>query len=126
MDNTGPFDFFKVFVTNFKAVLDYAAQIGYSRQAIQQVRSRHLRFLRSMAVRFLVSGPKGMRAEYRGVPGRLLKAYGPAPYVLFGILPVVLFPQALARPLLAAYRRLKRASPKPPQPSPSRPSRSQR
>ncbi len=124
MDNTGPFDFFKVFVTNFQAVLDYAAQIGYSKQAIRQVQSRHLRFLKSQSVRFLVSGSGGMRAEYRGVPARLLKAYGPNPYVLFILLPVILFPQALARPLLAVYRRLKRASPRqqlPSHPTPDRP-----
>jgi len=114
MDNTGPFDFFKVFVTNFHALMQHSVQIGYSAQTVKEVEARHLRFVRSVAFTFLVSGPLGMRPDFRKAPGRLLQAYGRGPYVVFGILPLVLFPQALARPLFATYRRLKGRFRKPP------------
>ena len=107
-DNVGGYDFFKVFVTHFAQVLDYAAQAGYSPQAIRKVQAGHLKMLLSFIVIFKVRGEYGqLKPDFPDGIARMRRAYGLSPYFLGVLLPLLLLPTSLISVLRALSRGVK-------------------
>lgn len=107
-DNTGGWSFFKVFITSFSAVLDYAQSLGFSYATIKGVRSRHLRFLLNFVLIFKIQGRYGtLRPNFPDAAVRLLRSYTVDPYALGVILPTLLCPGSLLRLLRSLRRNLK-------------------
>ncbi len=104
-ENVGGYNFFKVFVTDFHALLRYAERAGYTRQTVRRILAHHLRLLCSFVIMFKVRGAYGqLRPDYRDGIVRMWRAYGPMPYFLGVLLPLMLVP----RPLVALLRTLVR------------------
>ena len=104
-DNVGGYNFYQVFVTHFAQVLDYAARLGYTRRTIRAVQAQHLRLLFSFTLIFKVRGGLGqLRPDSREGLARMWRAYGPDPYFLAVLLPLLLLPN----PLVAAVRSVSR------------------
>ncbi len=118
-DNNQGFNFFQVFVTNFDLVLRYARQNGYSDRAVRRVRARVLRFVCYIIGVFKTKGTLGViRPDYRDGLARLWRVYGPHPFLLGVIVPMVLIPRPvyalLFTRLYGLYRRVRgRAKPAP-------------
>jgi len=95
-DNVGGYDFYKVFVTHFDQVLRYAGRAGYARRIVRQMRARHLRYLSALVLIFKVRGSYGtLRPDHRDGIRRMWRAYGPHPYFLGVLLPLLLLPTPL-------------------------------
>lgn len=108
-DNTGGYSFFRVFVTQFSALLQYAEQAGYTASAVRRVRIRHLTgFVLPGVMTSRLRGDAGRAAHSRreGVYS-LLSVYGPHPFVLGVVLPVMLMPAWILRVLAPLGRYLK-------------------
>jgi len=101
-DNVGGFDFFRVIVTNYHALMQYALQVGYSPQAVRYVLDRHLDFIHHCVVTFKSRGIGTLRPRYGDGAIRLLRAYGPRPLVLL-LIPKMLTP----RPVYSLFKRVK-------------------
>lgn len=102
-DNAGGFNFFQVIVTNYHQLMQYALGVGYSPLLIHQVLDQHLRFVYHCVATFQSRGIGTLSPRYGDGAIRLLRAYGPTPFVLFRLIPRMLMP----RPLLALLQRLK-------------------
>ena len=104
-DNVGGYNFYKVFVTHFAQMMEYAARAGYSARTVRRMRAQHLRFLASFILIFKVRGGYGqLRPDHREGLRRMWCAYGLEPYFLCVLLPLLLLPT----PLVAALRTLSR------------------
>lgn len=104
-ENVGGYNFFKVFVTDFQALLLYAERAGYARWAVRRVLAHHLQVLRGFIVIFKVRGAYGqIRPDYQDGIARMWRAYGPRPFFLIVLLPLMLVP----RPLVVLARALVR------------------
>jgi len=123
-DNNQDFNFFQVFVTRFDQVLQYARRRGYSERAVTKMRARALRFVCYAIGVFKSQGAIGtIRPDYRDGLARLWRVYGPHPFLLLVIVPMILTPRPvyvlLFGPLLALYRRARArplSTPRPPVP----------
>ena len=109
-DNNEGFDFFRVVVTNFHALLRHAKRIGYAPDAVRKLLGRHLRFLCYFVGVFKSRGAVGtIRPDYADGFRRMLRAYGLHPAVLLVLGPMMLTPRfvytALFPRLLALRRR---------------------
>ena len=108
-NNSGGYSYYQVFVTNFLDVLRYAGQNGFTGRAVQEARRAHLRRCLFPHVRAEKMNGHGSEASLREGARRLLRAYGPDPFLLFMVLPLLLLPRPLLllpRPLLRAARAL--------------------
>ena len=105
-DNAGGFDFFRVIVTNYHALMQYALQVGYSSQAVHYVLDRHLDFVHHCIVTFKSKGIGTLRPRYGDGIVRLLRAFGPRPLVLLVLIPKMLLP----RPIYSLLKRVKALS----------------
>ncbi len=110
-DNNEGFDFFRVFVTNFHALMRHAQEIGYAPEAVGKLLSRHLRFLCYFVGVFKSKGAIGtIRPNYGDGFRRMLRAYGVHPVVLLVLGPMMLTPRVVYSalfPRLLALRRLR-------------------
>lgn len=110
-DNNEGFDFFRVFVTNFHALMRHAQEIGYAPEAVRKLLSRHLRFLCYFIGVFKTNGAVGtIRPNYGDGFRRTLRAYGAHPVVLLLLGPMMLTPRFVYTtlfPRLLALRRLR-------------------
>lgn len=108
--NTGGYSFFKVFVTQFSRLLDYAEQSGYSAASVRRVRVRHLKgFVFSCIVTNKLRGSAGRSAQdYGDGIRRLLAAYGLHPFVAGVLIPLMLTPAWLLKPLRPLGQRIKK------------------
>jgi len=125
-DNNQDFNFFQVFVTQFDQVLQYARHCGYAPRTVAKMRARALRFVCYAIGVFKSQGAIGtIRPDYRDGLVRLWRVYGPHPFLLLVIVPMILTPRPvyalLFGPLLALYRRARtrrrpssRIAPRPP------------
>ena len=105
-NNTGGYNFFEVFVSSFGGLMRYARVRGYSEAAIRVVLTRHLtRFLTPFVATFKLQGAYGgLQPDFRDGARRLLAEYGPRPFLVFGLLPLMFAPPRLVRGLRAAVR----------------------
>jgi abequosyltransferase len=107
-NNTGGYNFFAIFVTNFKQMLLDSLESGYSPQAVRQVLRRHLRtFLFPFILSFKRSAFGSLTLNYRDGANRLLRAYGINPFLIFAVMPLLFAPPALIRAGFALRRSLK-------------------
>ena len=110
-DNSGGYDFFQVFITNFHPVLEYARALGYSPQAVQDLLSHHLDFLYYMMLTFKEQGGYGRLklsdAGCAAVCLRLLRAYGLNRFVVLRLIPRLLVPRSVFAPVQKLYTRWK-------------------
>ena len=116
--NNEGFDFFRVFVTNFNALIRHAGTLGYSAPCVRQVMARHLRLIGAYVRVFKDKGALGtVRPDYRDGITRLWRVYGPDPFLLLVVLPMILLPRPLFTLLFmrahALYRLAKGVRPKP-------------
>jgi abequosyltransferase len=107
-NNTGGYNFFEIFVTQFQCLMNYAQTIGYSSNTAGQVFQRHLR---TFLFPFVLSTKRRsfgtLRMNYRDGAQRMLKAYGANPFLLLVVLPLLFAPPALIRAGFALRRSLK-------------------
>lgn len=108
-DNSGGFQFFKVFVTNFDRLIGEAVRHGYSRKAMKRLMAGHLRrCLFQHTLTFKVRGAIGtLRPNWGDAARRLLRVYGPHPFVVLVLLPLIAVPLPVLNAARFAYRRLK-------------------
>lgn len=106
LDNTGGYGFFEIMVTRYQDLLRYGAEAGLSPAVL---RGFHVKQLKTSIFHFLIRH-KMMAERYSfQIPfwdgcWRLLRAYGPHPFVLFLVLPLMLAPAPLLRRLWRLYR----------------------
>ena len=108
-NNTGGYNFYEIFVTSFAEVMRYARSQGYSESAVRAVLSQHLiRFLAPFTASFKLHGTYGkLQPDFRDGIRRLRTEYGAHPFFIFGLLPLMLAPHALARGIHGIIHRLK-------------------
>ena len=110
-DNSGGYDFFQVFITNFHPVLQYARTCGYSPQAVQHLLAHHLDFLYYMMLTFKEQGGYGtLKLSDAGCVAvclRLLRTYGLNRFVVSRLIPRLLVPRSVFLPVQKLYTRWK-------------------
>ncbi len=107
-DNNEGFDFFRVFVTNFHALMQYAQSIGYAPSAVRQVMDSNLIFLRYCVLLFKTNGAIGtIRPNYGEGLARLRRVYGLHAGMLLTLAPMMLLPRPLFRGMHRTYRSIK-------------------
>ena len=115
-DNVGGFNFFQVIVTHYHRLMQYAVEAGYAPLAVRQVLDRHLHFIHHCVVTFKSQGIGTLRPRYADGAVRLLRAYGPTPFLLGTLIPRMLTPRAVYALLkrLNAWASALRGRPTPP------------
>lgn len=97
-DNNSGFEYFEVFVTNYVAVLRHAAQIGYSAPLVTRLITRQMRFICYGICIFKSRGAMGqIQPRYWEGLKRLWRVYGPHPFLLLVIVPLLLLPALVYR-----------------------------
>ncbi len=102
-NNSGGYNYFEVFVTNFLAVLDYGVTVGIDRAAVSATRANHLR---RVLFSFVLSARLGGAfpvPDFRDGARRMLKAYGPRPFLLGVVLPLLLLPEGILQAARRVY-----------------------
>jgi glycosyltransferase involved in cell wall biosynthesis len=90
------YNFFSVWVTNFRALMKYAQQTGYAPETVQQVCAATLPFVRQFVLKFKENGHYDqLRLSYTDGLLRLLRAYGLNRFVLLYIIPILLTPRPI-------------------------------
>jgi len=114
-DNTAGWPYWSVMTTGYHDLLGYARRLGFSEQVLRAMSRRHLRQEIFGAIRhYKLTGRNGplspTPAAYADGTRRLLRIYGPDPFLLLALLPLMLTPCALvmgARRVVKALRRAK-------------------
>lgn len=89
-NNTGGYNFFQVFVSNFYELMLYAERIGYSRLAIRTVLSTHaLKFLSSFVYSLRFERVQGFKMNYRDGISRIFSAYSSSFPLMLNAIPVI-------------------------------------
>ena len=95
-NNTGGYNFFRVFVTHFAEVLNYAETIGYAPSATRRVLVLHRQFVFNFVKVFKLRSSFGtLTPDYRDALRRILHVYWRQPLFLAQIIPLMLLPRAL-------------------------------
>jgi len=106
VENTHASNYFRVFITELTAVLDYAQRLGFSSQVIGGIKAANLRGARHFVSRVMVHGrERGVWSSRPDAIRRLFRVYGFSPYLWLVIVPLMFFPRSL-RPLAFLIRRL--------------------
>jgi abequosyltransferase len=104
-NNTGGYNFFQAFVTDFATLLEHAVQMGYSAEAARCVLKEHQTFLLSFVIAFKVRGTYGnLRPDFPDGLKRIWRVYRTDPIFLLKVTPLLLLPRA-AVPMLRSLRR---------------------
>lgn len=99
-------NYFRIFVTGINAVLIYAAQRGYSRKVVEQVKAKNLIDVRHFVSRVKIYGRGAeLWPSRRDAIRRLFQMYGFRPYLWLVVVPLMFFPRPLS-PLVFKLRRL--------------------
>jgi len=110
-DNNEGFDFFRVFVTNFHALMQYARKTGYAPGAVRNLLNHHLAFIYHFVLVFKEKGGYGKLklndADCVAGSMRLLRVYGANPFVVFCLIPRLLMPRSVFVPMQRLYVRWK-------------------
>ena len=113
-NNNEGFDFFRVFVSNIQALMQYALAQGYPEAAVREIRRENINFVDSFVVIFKEQGGYGkIRVSYLDclrAALRLLRAYGGNRRVVAGIIPRLLLPASVFVQGKRLRRRLRRKS----------------
>ena len=98
-NNSGGFNFFEVFVTQFQTLMDHAQTLGFAPRTVQKVLDRHLRvYLMSYAVVMRVRESYGrFQPDFADAARRLRAAYGGHPFLHGVLLPALAAPVGLLR-----------------------------
>lgn len=106
VENAHSLNYFQVFVTEYNALLDYAAQLGYSRDIIRRNREDNL-----VGARYFIAAVKiyNRQSELWSSPGdairRLFRVHWFRPYLWLVVVPLIFFPRPL-RPIVHLVRHL--------------------
>lgn len=96
--NNSGFEFFEVFVTNYVAMIRHAETLGYSPRVVQQIVRRQMRFVCYGICIFKSKGAIGkIPPRYLDGLARLWRVYGPHPFLLLVIVPMLLLPAFVYR-----------------------------
>ena len=110
-DNNQGFNFFRVFLTNFRLVMEYARTLGYSPQAVRDLLSHHLDFIYHFVLVFKEKGGYGKLklsyADCAAASFHLLRAYGLNRLVVCRLIPRLLVPRSVFVPVQKLYGRWK-------------------
>ena len=111
-ENTGGWNFFRVMTTNLRDWLTRAEEIGFSHSASSTFLARHLRTqIMTSIISFKLNGRAsklGPEANtYWDGMRRLWQVYGPEPFLLLVIFPLILIPGVLMRHVRDIYRFLR-------------------
>ena len=107
-DNNEGFDFFRVFVTNFHALMLYALTLGYAPGAVRQMMDNNLLFLRYCVLLFKTNGSIGtIRPNYWDALARLRRVYGLHAGMMLTVVPMMLLPRPLFRGMHRMYKQIK-------------------
>ena len=108
-NNTGGYDFFKVFVSDFASLLEHAAQSGFSARAVQQVLKNHEAFILSFVIAFKVHGMFGsLQPNFADGLKRIWRVYQTEPVFLLKITLLLLLPHSVVLRLRWVRRNLRR------------------
>jgi abequosyltransferase len=95
--NTGGYDFFQAFVSDFAALLEHAVRLGFSPRATRAVLKAHEAFILGFVIAFKLRGVFGaLRPDYRDGLLRIWRVYCADPIFLLKITPLLLVPQFAA------------------------------
>ncbi len=114
-DNAGGYSVFRVFLTNFKQLMDYARRSGYSAEAVQQVLDQHLLNVYGLVLVLKRGGVGTLQPHYGDGLIRVVRAYGLRKFVVFRFIPRLLAPQSLVVSVQRVRRLLPRRRSAPPQ-----------
>jgi abequosyltransferase len=104
-NNTGGYNFFQAFVSDFAALLDHAVQIGYSKEAARCVLKKHQAFILGFVIAFKVRGTYGnLRPDFLDGLKRIWHVYRTDPIFLLKVTPLLLLPRSTV-PMLRSLRR---------------------
>ena len=111
-DNTGGWTFWKVMTTGLRDLWAYAERAGFDRPLLARLLVRHLKTDLYTATRYYQltgrGGALGLNAAAnRDGARRLLRVYGPRPFVLFVFLPLLLAPEGFWPGLRRLYKRVR-------------------
>lgn len=110
-DNAQGYSVFRVFLTNFKQVMQYARQLGYSAKVVQTVLDQHLLNVYHIVLVLKISGIGTLKPHYGDGIIRVLRAYGPRRFVLFRFIPRLLVPDSLVVAVQRLHRLLSGSRP---------------
>ncbi len=110
-NNSGGYDFYKIFGTEYANILKYAALHGYSQQIVQNVMRIHLRkFIFPFTCSFKVRGSLGkLKPDFGDGRRRLMELYRNDPFFWLVMLPLLLTPSSLLMPIAALKRKLSKS-----------------
>lgn len=110
-NNSGGYDFYKIFGTEYANILKYAALHGYSQQTVQQVMRIHLRkFIFPFTCSFKVRGSLGkLKPNFRDGRRRLMELYSNDPFFWLVMLPLLMTPSFLLMPIAMLKRKLSKS-----------------
>ena len=103
-DNAEGYNVFRVLITNFHALMQYARQSGYSTEAVQEVLDQHLLNVYRVVMVLKSKGIGTLQPHYGDGLLRLLRSYGLSKFILLRFIPRLLVPY----PLVALAQRLRR------------------
>ena len=106
-NNSGGYNYFEVFVTNFLSTLDHAVRAGIARADVSATRTEHLRRVLFPFVLSTRLGGASPAPDFRDGARRMLKAYGPQPFSLGVLVPLLLVPGSVLRAARRVYLRLR-------------------
>lgn len=110
-NNSGGYDFYKIFGTEYANILKYAALHGYSQQTVQQVMRIHLRkFIFPFTCSFKVRGSLGkLKPNFGDGRRRLMELYSNDPFFWLVMLPLLMTPSFLLMPIAMLKRKLSKS-----------------
>lgn len=108
-ENSGGYNFFEVFVTNFALLMEYARTRGFSERTTRAVLLGQLRtYIRQNVKIFKLRGMiGGLTPDFADGIRRLWRVYHWHPVFLFQILPLLLLPMSLISRAYPLYRHLR-------------------
>lgn len=102
-DNAEGYNVFRVLITNFHALMQYARQSGYSSEVVRGVLDQHLLNIYRVVMDLRSKGIGTLQPRYGDGAIRLLRAYGLNRFILLRFIPRLLTPY----PLVALGQRLR-------------------
>ena len=106
VENAHASNYFRVFITELSAVLDYAEKIGFSREVVRWIKASNLVEARHFVSRVKIYGRElGVWSSRPDAIRRLFRVYGFSPYLWLVVVPLMFFPSPL-RPLVFRVRRM--------------------
>jgi abequosyltransferase len=90
-NNSGEYNFFQVFVSNFHELMMYAEQTGYSKVAVRKVLSKHaLKFLSVFVYSLKFKKVQGFKINYEDGVNRILNVYSSSFRLMLSAAPTIL------------------------------------